>query len=219
MAELDHVFVCSDRGAPEAAALSGLGLTEGSPNTHPGQGTASRRFFFENAYLELIWVDDADEAQSDEVRPTRLWDRWFGRRSSACPFGVILRPSSSAESHSAPFPSWTYRPRYLPPGLGIEVACDTPISEPELFYIALARRPDAIGREPTAHALAVSELTGVDVALPAGRPLSAAAQTVAAEGAVSFSRGAGHTLCLTFDFGRQGGVADLRPGLPLVLKW
>ena len=219
MPELDHVFVCCDRGAPEAAALSGLGLTEGSPNTHPGQGTASRRFFFENAYVELIWVDDADEAQRDEVRPTRLWDRWSGRRTKACPFGVILRPSRSAEAHAVPFPSWTYRPRYFPPGFGIEVARDTPLSEPELFYIALARRPDALGREPTAHALPVSELTSVDIALPEGRPLSPAAHAVAAAGAVSFSRGAGHTLCLTFDFGGHGGAADLRPGLPLLLRW
>jgi len=56
--ELDHVFILCDEGAPEAAALLRIGIREGSGNTHPGQGTACRRFFFANAYLELVWVDD-----------------------------------------------------------------------------------------------------------------------------------------------------------------
>jgi glyoxalase-like protein len=67
---LDHVFVCCAEGAPEAERLVRLGLTEGSPNTHPGQGTASRRFFFENAYLELIWVTDPREAQGEPAART-----------------------------------------------------------------------------------------------------------------------------------------------------
>ena len=79
-AELDHVFICTARGGnAEADRLVTLGLTEGGPNVHPGQGTACRRFFFRNAYLELLWVDKPDEAQSESVRPMRLWERWSGR--------------------------------------------------------------------------------------------------------------------------------------------
>src|SRR5207249_2167482 len=44
--ELDHVFICTAAGTPEAASLIAFGLTEGTPNTHPGQGTANRRFFY-----------------------------------------------------------------------------------------------------------------------------------------------------------------------------
>ena len=43
---LDHIFIRARPGAPEAEALKAFGLTEGSPNRHPGQGTANRRFFF-----------------------------------------------------------------------------------------------------------------------------------------------------------------------------
>jgi hypothetical protein len=50
---VDHFFVCCAAGAPEAEALTQRGLREGSSNTHPGQGTANRRFFFENLYLEV----------------------------------------------------------------------------------------------------------------------------------------------------------------------
>jgi hypothetical protein len=38
-------------------------LTEGTPNIHPGQGTANRRFFFRNAMLELLWVNDEQFVQ------------------------------------------------------------------------------------------------------------------------------------------------------------
>ena len=43
--ELDHVFVNTAPGAPEADQLLSFGLVEGSSNVHPGQGTANRRFF------------------------------------------------------------------------------------------------------------------------------------------------------------------------------
>ena len=44
--EVDHVFVSASVGAPEGDRLLDLGLLEGSPNRHPGQGTANRRFFW-----------------------------------------------------------------------------------------------------------------------------------------------------------------------------
>src|SRR5262245_39183988 len=113
-AELDHVFICSTcGGTAEAESLAALGLSEGSPNAHPGQGTACRRFFFRNAYLELLWVDKPDEAQSESVRPMRLWERWSGRAEQACPFGLGFRPKAN-EAAGPPFPAWPYRPAYLP---------------------------------------------------------------------------------------------------------
>ncbi len=44
--ELDHVFVCTAVGATEADRLVASGLTEGTLNSHPGEGNANRRFFF-----------------------------------------------------------------------------------------------------------------------------------------------------------------------------
>jgi hypothetical protein len=92
--ELDHLFVLASPGAPEAERLRALGLSEGSRNVHPGQGTANRRFFFENAMLELIWVENAEQARSSLVAPTRLWERARWRESGALPFGICLRDSA-----------------------------------------------------------------------------------------------------------------------------
>ena len=52
--EIDHLFIWTDLGGKEADRLVTFGLTEGAPNTHSGQGTACRRFFFRNAYLDRV---------------------------------------------------------------------------------------------------------------------------------------------------------------------
>src|SRR3954468_18678174 len=97
-ATVDHVFICTAAGAPAARALREFGLVEGSPNRHPGQGTANRRFFFRNAMLELLWVEDAAEAQSEQTRDTRLWQRWSAPGPDVSPFGIILRPESESRN-------------------------------------------------------------------------------------------------------------------------
>jgi hypothetical protein len=70
--ELDHVFVCTPLDAPEADLLVAFGLAEGMLNTHLGQGTANRRFYFRSALLALGWARDEREARSPLVAPTRL---------------------------------------------------------------------------------------------------------------------------------------------------
>jgi len=216
---LDHVFVCCSVGAPEAATLARQGLKEGSPNTHPGQGTASRRFFFQNAYLELLWVTDPAEAQSETVRPTMLWDRWYHRGLVACPFGIVLRPSPDAANPSPPFPTWAYRPSYLPPPIAIEIAHGTPLHEPGFFYLAFRRGPARITQEPVTHRLPISEITSVKIWAPGKHARSAAAEAVVAAGLVTLQEGDAYLMELTFDRGVNGGSVELRPTLPLLLRW
>jgi hypothetical protein len=72
---LDHAYITCSVGAPEAEVLLEHGFAEGSPNVHPGQGTANRRFFFANFMLELLWVADPLEAAADAVRHTGRWER------------------------------------------------------------------------------------------------------------------------------------------------
>jgi hypothetical protein len=220
--EVDHVFVSASAGAPEAQRLIDLGLVEGSRNRHPGQGTANRRFFFANAMLELIWVEDAAEAQN-EAEPARrlhLWERWAGRAGEACPFGVCLRPAVG-ESAVAPFPSWEYRPGYSPVGMPVADS-STVDSEPLLFYIPMHRRTDTAPpdqRQPYEHRLPIRELTAVRIFAPGAATFSAAMLATLRTGALSFQRAAQPLLELGFDGERSGQRADLRPQLPLLLLW
>ena len=211
---IDHVFVMCSPGAPEAAALIHAGLTEGSANTHPGQGTACRRFFFDNAFLELVWVSDGDEARSAPVAPTRLWERWAERGGRACPFGLIFRAVSG--SPDPPFPTWAYQPSYSP--VPIEIANGTPLGEPELFYFRFPRPPGARKDQPTKHALHLRTLTGLRLGLPGNGPRSDAARAAEATGLVTFALAESHIMTLAFDNETQGRSIDLRPGLPLVLS-
>jgi hypothetical protein len=220
--EVDHVFVSASVGAPEAQRLIDLGLVEGSANRHPGQGTVNRRFFFANAMLELIWVEDEAEARS-EAEPARrlhLWERWSGRDGAACPFGVCLRPSEG-RADVAPFPAWDYRPAYWP--VGYPVANNSTVdAEPLVFYIHAHRRIDtapADQRQPYQHALPIRELTSVRMFAPGATTPSAAMLAVLESGAFSFQPATRPRLELGFDGERQGQRADLRPELPLVLLW
>lgn len=116
--------------------------SQGTSNTHPGQGTANRRFFFHNAMLELLWVHDTQEAKSELIRPTRLWERWTNRKDNTCPFGVGLRPGTSG-SDTVAFSSWAYRPPYLSDTLSIAVGTNSNVlTEPMLFQIPFGKRPD-----------------------------------------------------------------------------
>jgi hypothetical protein len=216
-ATLDHVFICCSVGAPEADALIRAGLREGSANTHPGQGTACRRFFFPNAYLELVWVDNALEAQAPEVRPTRLWDRWSRRGGDACPYGIVFRPADETGGVRAPFASWSYRPRYMPAGLSIDIAEATPLDGPELFYLGFQQNRARSGQEPVDHALPIESLTGVSVWRPASGD-SHAARALQAAGLVAFHDSDEYLLELRFGDAHRD-AADIRPALPLVLRW
>src|SRR5262245_6422212 len=122
--ELDHFFILTAVDAPEAKELLELGLSEGAPNQHPGQGTACRRFFFRNAFLELLWVVDPAEAQGDSIRRTGLWERWSRRGTDASPFGICVRPTAPGASE-APFSTWEYRPPYLPDPLVIRMGVNS----------------------------------------------------------------------------------------------
>ncbi len=216
MSVVDHVFICCDEGAPEAQALLDVGLVEGEPNTHPGQGTACRRFFFGTGYLELMWVHDESQARSPLVRPTRLWDRWSARRTGASPFAVVLRPRDDAATGDPPFPFAPYKAPYLPDGMAIDYAIDTPLEEPGLFNLGFVRG----GRPPSptkpAHRVPLGTLTHVTVSTPAAAR-SEALRTVVASGLLDVLDGA-HHLALQFDGGQRGESVSL-PALRLALAW
>ena len=74
--EVDHVFIHVDRATPVAERLQEAGFSV-PPDTmeHTGQGTASRAIFFDNAYVELIWVTDATELRrADPSLAARMLD-------------------------------------------------------------------------------------------------------------------------------------------------
>jgi hypothetical protein len=226
--ELDHVFVMCDVGAPEADALVALGLHEGSANTHPGQGTACRRFFFENAYLELVWVADPAEAQSAGVARARLWERWSARRAGVSPFGIVLRGGPDPDATHPTWPTWSYRPQWLPDDQVIEIAEGTPLVEPAIIALPFVRTRSRVGVEPLDHEVPVRQLVAASFGCTLRGSLSDAAQALQTAGLVRFESSDEPLARLTCAADREGrkpddevrrSVVDLRPTLPLVLEW
>jgi hypothetical protein len=203
--EVDHVFIACAPGAPEADTLLQLGLVEGSPNTHPGQGTANRRFFFANFMLELLWVADAAEAE-----------RCSHRGPEVSPFGILFRTTGDADSR-APFRTWSYHPSYLPPDLAIEVAEGTSLQEPELFYLPFLRGARSPTPGPTSHSWALGRVRGLSVGVRSRSGLSEASRATEQLGLLTYFESREHVLEIHFQ-GPFPKRIDLRPVLPVVLS-
>jgi hypothetical protein len=210
--ELDHVFVCTAAGGPEAERLIQFGLHEGPANQHPGQGTASRRFAFFNTMIELVWVNNLREVQSQETKRTLLWERWSGRMDGACPFGICMRPAD-AEETGPPFASWEYRPAYLTDPLVIHVG-EAGIEEPMWVYLSFLRRAQ---REQwfVEHSAGIRAITGLTLTTTMALQ-SDVSQKVIESGILTNRVGDRHLLEIEFDDGRLNERVDFRPHLPFV---
>ena len=212
--ELDHLFVCTAPGAPEAEKLVQFGLHEGPSNQHPKQGTACRRFSFANAMIELFLVSDEREARSERTKRTLLWERWSRREYDASPFGICLRPSDPQEK-GQPFPAWEYRPAYLSDPLLMYIG-EVGVEEPMWVYLSFMRRTQ---REQwfIEHPIGVREITGLILTSPV--PLrSPVAQTIVESGVLSARTGATSLLEIEFDNKRRNKHVDFRPHLPVIFQ-
>jgi hypothetical protein len=222
--ELDHLFIMTDIGAPIADRLISCGLTEGRSNTHPGQGTANRCFRFHNAMLELLWVHDPVEAQSEIIYPTHLWERWNSRKDgSVCPFGICLRSAQDLAETRA-FASWPYRPPYLPETMAsIMIGNNSDVlTEPLLFQTPFAQRPDqhpVKKSQPLEHQIGLQEIRRVELVSPTSDNLSPEMRAAINSPQIELRRGTEYCVNLGFDGETQRQQLDFRPDLPLTVNW
>lgn len=212
--QLHHVFVCASPGAPEAEVLLAAGLAEGSPNIHPGQGTANRRFFFESGFLELLYVHDELEAQSDLTGPTQLWHRWSERGKTANPFGICLSSSRGMEA-VMPFATWEYRPSYLSEGRCILFADGLRPSEPEVFLLNWPQGQAPPRTEPTKHPLGLRQMLSVSVGLSDPSSISDSLSAIKDAGYITIHHSDAPELVIEFlsDEDVQLSVPELRISL------
>ncbi len=218
--EFDHCFICVPPGAREAELLMEFGLREGTANRHSGQGTANRRFFFNNAYLELLYEVDASELQDSLTAPTRLSERLAADSDRISPFGFGFRPAGDETGH-APFPSWTYRSHYLPAQQRIDVGT-APVAEPMWFFLSFGIRPDqspAGAQQPLQHPCGFQEISTVTVTVAHSQTWSRPAQCVGSTAGIELVAGSRPLLQIGFDRQRAGRCHDFRPALPLVFRW
>ena len=209
--ELDHFFIIVEPGARVAERLISLGLTEGSPNTHQGQGTTSRRFYFSNSMLELLWVHDAAEAAGGPVQ-----ELFFPERAAdptASPFGVILHRTDNS-SLEMPFPGWEYQPEYFDPPWAFHVGANSSnLLEPLCIYV-----PFVEPRKRTLESGKFRAISEVLITTPS-KPLSDVLGIAGAAAGLTIEHGTEHLMEISFDGRREGRSSDLRPDLPIIVHW
>lgn len=225
--ELDHVFVFVEKGAPEAKLLKDWGLTvSDKPYRHVGAGTASIGVFFQNAYLELVWVENEDELRAKEAE---MVSRAGWKGTGASPFGVGLHRRAGSTA-SIEFPTRKYSAEWMKPGTFIEVAEGVPVAEPAVFivpdYMAVGpgeKQQELLKKDPEfaklfQHPVGVKSITSATITVTP-KTLGAVASTLTKGNVVKIQSGAAPLLELTFDGGSRGKSLDARPTLPLLLRY
>jgi hypothetical protein len=231
--EIDHIFVCLEV-APQQSLLKELGLVCSDRLVHhPQQGTVSSLIFFENAYLELIWVENETAAEIYAMQSgIDFLARSCWRQTNTSPFGIALRQKSEVDIHSSEFGNNDSEHR-------------TPNSE-------LEERKSEVGNN---HKVEIrnSEFTAANSINPLNEFLSFAADNLAAQteplcfmipdslslitieklgnltapvsmlledGVIEIEQNASPQLDLTFDDGNRRGYLDLTMiGIPISLKY
>lgn len=157
--KIDHFFIFSSNKGQIANELVEFGITEGSNRIHRGQGTANRKFYFDNFFLEVLWVDNESDIRSEQTSKTKLWERSQFEKSGHSPFGLCLVNSKSTDLLFQD--SLVYQPNYFPQGMSIDIITNEKTPQlPWTFrlpYRDIQKKPN----EPTKHANGIKKLTKV----------------------------------------------------------
>ncbi|PLY05896.1 MAG: hypothetical protein C0625_11200 [Arcobacter sp.] len=116
---INHIFIFCDNHDEVANELIEFGFFEGSNRIHANQGTRNRKFYFNDFYIEIIWVHSIEEATNKITKPTKLYERSKYKTNGSSPFGLCVNYSSKDD---VLFENClNYKPTYLPENMIIEV--------------------------------------------------------------------------------------------------
>ena len=223
--ELDHVYIVVPPGAVEAVGtLRRIGMMVDTGTTrHEGEGTASVAVFFENAYLELLWVDSSvvvDAAHVVDAADFRRAAAW--RETGASPFGIGLHLVSGDASILEAAGRLDPIPGAEPPASYVLLRQPGESLAPDVFVMPAARavtvwlsRYRTRHPERFMHRFGGRKITRVLVRGPPAQRPHAADLTLRG---VRFREADTPLLVVEFDGGTGGESWDLRPALPLVLR-
>jgi hypothetical protein len=117
--DADHIFIFTDDDGKVADQLVEFGLSEGSNRIHVGQGTTNRKFYFDNFFLEILWVHNEDEIKSETIKPIGLWQRAEFRVNNFSPFGLCIVNTNETDQLFGN--AFKYQPDYFPQGQTIDI--------------------------------------------------------------------------------------------------
>lgn len=228
---LDHAWmVVPAAGAPERALLEAAGFRFApTVNRHDGQGTSSITIEFENGYFELISPDDSVPVSDGggAIAKARFVSRMNWRTSGDSPFGIGFSRTASTPT-PFPFETWSVTAPWMNAGTSMEMLSPRGSPTVTLFVTphpvdtAANRAAIAAGgaaAEPFEHPNGARRLTGVQVSAPTRAGLPPSSTFVNVSGAAQLLVGTEWLMEIELDHGRQNQNVDLRPRMPLVIRY
>ncbi|GEM_PF-4564748 len=225
--EINHIFVCLET-APNKLFLEKIGLICSDNITkHPQQGTASILIFFDNTYIELIWVEDATMAEIYAMYSgIDFISRCYSPEKVASPFGIALHLKSDIIH---PEHTHSNSSNHQPLEEFINFAADNLATQTEPICFMI---PESVAflnifnplleahRKLINHPLGIKKLTNTRIAVSKTGNLTNPISMLETEGIVEIEQNASPLLELTFDYGIRGESIDLKSiGIPIVLKY
>ncbi|MGB4771305.1 MAG: VOC family protein [Chitinophagaceae bacterium] len=202
---IDHIFIFTNDKGKIAEELVQFGLTEGSSRVHTGQGTTNRKFYFENFFLEILWVHNEEELKSDLTKPTGLWQR-ADFNSNNSPFGLCIVNTDETESLFKN--AFKYQPAYFPVGLSIDILKNEQnLNLPWTFRLPFKGQKKS-ENEPTQHKSGFKSLTSAEFGVSNFDESDDFIQQFFGQDKIKFILSPTNNLSLTFDDHKNGKTKE-----------
>lgn len=223
--QIDHIFICL-KTAPDKQFLQDLGLICGDNVTyHRQQGTASTIIFFENSYIEFIWVEDETMAEIYAMHSgIDFIARSYSLEKTASPFGVALhqKPDIIQYRNSLKINDKTSE-QFINFANSNLVAQAEPLCFmiPESISFSNIFNPQFEAHQKLInHPLGIRKLTNTKIAMRKRGNLTNPISMLDRDGIIEIEQDSSPLLELTFDHSSRGENIDLRViDIPIVLKF
>jgi len=192
---IDHIFIFV-HSKQEADELIDFGITEGSGRIHQGIGTANRRFFFDNFYLEILWVENESEAKG--IKKIGIRERSDYQNSGYSRFGVCLKNTKDTEQVFENSIKW--EPLFLSKGDHVNII--TSDKMPWIFRFPPNRRKN-LSDEPKVHKSKIKQLSKAIFNL-SEKEFEDILNSISENSIIEFKKAPINSLVLKFDNGKQG---------------
>ena len=119
-----------------------------------------RKFYFENFFIEILWVINEEEIQSNLTAKTKLWERSQFEKNQYSRFGLCLVNSKSTDELFEN--SDIYQPSYFPEGMSIDIITNEEHPQLPWTFRLPYRDKKKIPNEPTEHSNGIKLLTHME---------------------------------------------------------
>ncbi len=228
--QIYYLFAFSAVGRPLIPFLRKLGLNCTEPKKNPAQGTVSTLIFFENVYLEIFWFENQSHlTQFDMMREFNFQARVNWVATGASPFGFGLSYSTTNNNDFAPS---IVEANVINEALIYEqllLFCPINLANPEepiCYFVPdyeaqrnRLNRSLATSEQIQSPGFGMRKLTHVKLKVFSDRIITPPLIDLATQKRLDIEYGKHPLLELTFDDGNQQKFVDLRPFIPIVLRY